>query len=93
MEKPAPMIKEVRELATKFTSSEIETCLLQQLQDGVNECKMGTSTDHVINELSKAEFVRKRMDEGLSLMDGMRELARRIRNVQQGFSGGGEGGG
>jgi hypothetical protein len=93
MEKSAPMTKEVRELAVKFTSNEIETCLTQQLQEGVNECKMGTSTDHVINELSKAEFVRKRMDEGLSPIDGMRELARRIRNVQQGFGGGGESGG
>jgi hypothetical protein len=90
MEKHESMTKEVRELAARFTSGEIEICLNQQLQEGVNECRMGTSTDHVINELSKAEFVRKRMDEGLSPVDAMRELARRIRNVQQGFGGGGE---
>ncbi|MBF0564073.1 MAG: hypothetical protein HQK89_02400 [Nitrospirae bacterium] len=83
-------IKEIRELAQKFTPNEIETCISQQLREGVNECKQSGPTDHVLNELSKAEFVRKRMDEGVSLTDAVRELARRIRNVQSGFEDGSE---
>ncbi|MBF0337227.1 MAG: hypothetical protein SFH39_11465 [Candidatus Magnetobacterium sp. LHC-1] len=87
MEKQSVPLKEVRELANKFTPQEIETCITQQLQEGINECKMGGPTDHVINELSKAEFVRARMEAGLTLTDAMRELAKRIRNVQSGFTG------
>ncbi|KJU82880.1 hypothetical protein MBAV_004925 [Candidatus Magnetobacterium bavaricum] len=86
MEKQPVQLKEVRELANRFTPVEIETCITQQLQDGINECKMGGPTDHVINELSKAEFVRTRMEAGLTLTDAMRELAKKIRNVQSGFT-------
>ncbi|KJU85129.1 hypothetical protein MBAV_002678 [Candidatus Magnetobacterium bavaricum] len=86
MEKQSVQLKEVRELANRFTPVEIETCITQQLQDGINECKMGGTTDHVINELSKAEFVRTRMEAGLTLTDAMRELAKKIRNVQSGFT-------
>ncbi|MBF0317783.1 MAG: hypothetical protein HQL04_06370 [Nitrospirae bacterium] len=86
MEKQSVQLKEVRELANRFTPAEIETCITQQLQDGINECKMGGPTDHVINELSKAEFVRTRMEAGLTLTDAMRELAKKIRNVQSGFT-------
>ncbi|MBF0568209.1 hypothetical protein [Candidatus Magnetominusculus dajiuhuensis] len=85
MDKQHTPLKEVRELAQKFTPQEIETCITNQLQDGVNECRMGTSTDHVINELSKAEFVRSKMETGASLTDAMRELAKSIRSVQSGF--------
>ncbi|MBF0318992.1 MAG: hypothetical protein HQL01_04200 [Nitrospirae bacterium] len=87
MDKQHMPLKEVRELAQKFTPQEIETCISQQLQDGVNECRMGTSTDHVVNELSKAEFVRTKMESGVSLTDAMRELAKSVRRVQSGFSG------
>ncbi|MBF0456709.1 MAG: hypothetical protein HQK99_02305 [Nitrospirae bacterium] len=86
MEKQHMPLKEVRELAQKFTPQEIDTCISQQLQDGVNECRMGTSTDHVINELSKAEFVRSKMEAGASLTDAMRELAKSVRRVQSGFN-------
>ncbi|MBF0554954.1 MAG: hypothetical protein HQK96_10435 [Nitrospirae bacterium] len=85
MDKQHMPLKEVRELAQKFTPQEIETCITNQLQDGVNECQMGTSTDHVINELSKAEFVRSKMESGASLTDAMRELAKSVRRVQSSF--------
>ncbi|MBF0518334.1 MAG: hypothetical protein HQK92_01270 [Nitrospirae bacterium] len=81
-------IKEIRELAQKFSTVEIETCITQQLQEGINECKLGGPTDHVINELSKAEYVSNRMADGVSVVDAMRELAKQIRNVQSGFENG-----
>ncbi|KJR41377.1 hypothetical protein MCHI_002727 [Candidatus Magnetoovum chiemensis] len=84
MDKQRIDFKEIRELAKRFTSEEMETCISQQLYEGVNECKIGPA-DHVLNELSKAGFVRKKMDEGVKMIDAIRELAERIRKVQQGF--------
>ncbi len=78
-------VKEVRELAKRFTPEEIESCIKQQLQEGTNICEVKGPTEHVIGELAKAEFVKKRMEEGSSLTDAVRELARRIRLVQKGF--------
>lgn len=88
MEKQNINIKEIRELAQKFSTVEIETCITQQLQEGINECKLGGPADHVINELSKAEYVSNRMADGVSVVDAMRELAKKIRNVQSGFENG-----
>ena len=84
MEKQDIDIKEIRELARRFTPEEIESCISQQLREGENVCVAGP-TEEVLNELSKAEFVRGLVDRGLPLMDSVRELARRIRLVQKGF--------
>jgi hypothetical protein len=78
-------IKEIRELAKKFTPEEIETCIKQQLQEGTNICEVAGPTERVIGELAKAEFVKDLMGKGMSLTDAVRELARRIRLVQKGF--------
>ncbi|MBA4348788.1 MAG: hypothetical protein C0415_02225 [Thermodesulfovibrio sp.] len=78
-------IKEIRELAGKFKPDEIEQCIAQQISEGTNICYIGGHTEHVVNELSKAEFVRDLMDKGMSMNDAVRELARRIRLVQSGF--------
>ncbi len=78
-------IKEIKELAKKFTPQEIEQCIMQQLQEGVNICDISGPTEYVINELSKAEFVRELIDKGMTITDAVRELARRIRIVQKGF--------
>ncbi len=85
MEKQNIHIKEIRELAKRFTPEEIESCISQELQDGSNVCKISGPTEYVINELSKAGFVRQKIDEGVSVKDAVRELARRIRLVQKGF--------
>ncbi|MCI4625595.1 MAG: hypothetical protein L3V56_06505 [Candidatus Magnetoovum sp. WYHC-5] len=84
MEKQQIDMKEIRALAQQFTKEEINECINQQLYEGVNECKIGP-TDHVLNELSKAEYVSHSMEKGISLTEAMRDLAKRIRNVQQGF--------
>lgn len=78
-------IKEIRDLAKKFTPEELETCINQQLQEGTNICEITGPTDYVIGELAKAEFVKELMEKGMSLTDAVRELARRIRLVQKGF--------
>ncbi len=77
-------IKEIKELARKFTPEQIEGCITQQLETGKNVCLRNPSTEYVIDELSKAEFIRSLMAGGMELADALRELARRIRDVQKG---------
>lgn len=78
-------VKEIKELAKRFTPEQIEGCITQQLETGENVCVRSPSTDKVINELSKAQFVRDALDQGMSLADALRELARRMRQVQKGY--------
>ena len=85
MDKQDIDIKEIRELAKKFTPEEIETCIKQQLEAGTNVCEITGPTEYVIGELAKAEVVKELMGKGMTLTDAVRELARRIRLVQKGF--------
>jgi hypothetical protein len=85
MEKQDVDVKEVRELAKRFTPQEIESCIHQQLKEGENICDVKGPTEYVIGELAKAGVVKKLMENGMSITDAVRELARRIRLVQKGF--------
>jgi hypothetical protein len=80
-------IKEIKELTKRFTPEQIEGCITQQIETGENICLRNESAERIINELSKAEFIRDLIDEGMSLADALRELARRMRLVQKGFKG------
>jgi hypothetical protein len=80
-------IKEIKELSKRFTPEQIEGCITQQIETGVNICLRNESAERIINELSKAEFIRDLTDKGMSLADALRELARRMRLVQKGFEG------
>ena len=75
-------VKEIRELAKRFTPEEIESCITLQLDTGKNECLRNASTEYIINELSKAKFIKDLMAEGKELADALRELARRMRTIQ-----------
>ncbi|WP_456381968.1 DUF6952 family protein [Persephonella sp.] len=77
-------IKEIKELANRFTKEQLENCILQTVQDGKNECEIDGDTLEVVNTLAKAQTVRELMDSGMSQMEAIRELARRIRQVQGG---------
>ena len=79
-------VKEIKELAKRFRPEEIEGCITQQLETGENVCLKDRTSERIINELSKAEFVKNlMMEKGLSLADALRELARRMRLMQKGF--------
>lgn len=78
-------IEEIRELANKFTPEQINGCITQQIETGENICLRDDSTEKIVNELSKAQFVRELMAQGIDMPDAIRELARRIRRVQKGF--------
>lgn len=73
--------KALKKLVEKYSPKQLETCILQQLTKGENECDLVDETDEVITALSKAEVVRELMDEGRTFSDALRELARRIRAV------------
>jgi hypothetical protein len=76
-------VKEIKDLAKKFTPEQIEGCITSQLETGENVCVRNADTEVIINELAKAEFVRELVDGGMSLADALRELAKRMRFVQQ----------
>lgn len=75
-------LKEIKELSKRFTPEQIEGCITQQLETGENVCLRDESSEKIINELAKARFIRSLMDEGMSLADALRELARRMRQIQ-----------
>ncbi len=80
-------IKEIKELTKRFTPEQIDGCITQQIETGENICLRNESAEKIINELSKAEVIRDLIDKGMSLADALRELARRMRLVQEGFKG------
>ncbi|HEX8947992.1 MAG TPA: hypothetical protein VF790_03455 [Dissulfurispiraceae bacterium] len=78
-------IKEIRQLAKKYSPEQIEECIRQQMEHGENVCLKDDNTEEIVGELSKAELVRGLMERGMSLSDALRELARRIRMVHHEF--------
>jgi uncharacterized protein YoaH (UPF0181 family) len=78
-------VKQIKDLANRFTPEQIEGCITMQIQTGKNICLTDNNSEKIINELSKAEVIRDLMDTGMSLADALRELARRMRLIQSGF--------
>jgi len=77
--KPTVSIKEVRVLADNYSQNKLEDCLNLAINNSANPCFSTTSNDDVVSTLAKASFVRKQIDQGKSLSEAMRELAKRIR--------------
>ncbi len=76
-------IREIRALAKKFSPEEMEECIELHLKKEKHECPLAGTTDHIINELAKAEFVRKLVDKGTLPLDAVRQLAEKIRQYHQ----------
>ncbi|MEK7851610.1 MAG: hypothetical protein AAB275_06970 [Deltaproteobacteria bacterium] len=75
-------IKEIREIAKRYTPEQIEGCITQQVETGKNVCIENESTEKILNDLSKAVFIKELIRGGMSFADAMRELARRMRQLQ-----------
>jgi len=78
-------IKEIKELAKKFTPEQIEKCIDQTLKIGkptLEGCEVSGDVMEILNTLAKAQTVRELMDQGMTQMEAIRELARRIRKIQ-----------
>ena len=78
-------VRDIRELAKKFTPEQIEGCIAQQIETGQNICLRGKSAEKIVNELAKAEYVKRLVKKGMTIADALRELASRMRQVQKGF--------
>lgn len=72
---------DLKKIVEKYSAEQIEACIQQQLAKGVNACEIVDETDNVISELSKAEVVRKSMDQGMKFSNALRELSRKIRTI------------
>ncbi|WP_457634604.1 DUF6952 family protein [Persephonella sp.] len=78
-------IKEIKELAKRFTPEEIELCIDQTLKIGkptLEGCEVSGDLMEILNTLAKAETVRELMEQGMTEVEAVRELARRIRKIQ-----------
>jgi hypothetical protein len=78
-------IKEIKELAKKFTPEQLEQCINQTLEHGKPQtegCNPSGDILEVLNTLAKAQTIRELMDQGMSETEAIRELARRIREIQ-----------
>lgn len=77
-------IKQIKEIASRYSPEQIEGCISRQLETGENICLKDGDSEKIINELSKAEVIREMTDKGMSLADAIRELAKRMRAFQAG---------
>ena len=76
-------MKQIKDIAKKYTPEKIEGCITQQIETGKNVCLTDANSERIINDLSKAQVVRDFIDTGMTLADALRELARRMRLIQQ----------
>ncbi len=72
---------DLKKIVEKYSSGQLEACIQQQLDKGVNACEIVEEGNEVMQELSKAEVVRELMDQGMSFSEALRELGKRIRAV------------
>jgi len=80
-------INEIKELAKKFTPEQLENCItmaIEQKEGHIQVCDISGEVLEVINTLAKAQTVRELMEQGMSEIEAIRELARRIRLAQGG---------
>jgi uncharacterized protein YnzC (UPF0291/DUF896 family) len=78
-------IKEIKELANKFTPEQIEKCINETLQNGKPQtegCNPSGDILEILNTLAKAQTVRELMEQGMTETQALRELARKIREIQ-----------
>lgn len=78
-------VKQLKDVAQKYTPEQIEGCITQQVDTGKNICLKDENSEKIIDDLSQAAIVRELTDKGMGLADAIRELARRMRFLQSGF--------
>ena len=80
-------LRQIKDIAQRYTPEEIEGCITQQVETGKNICLTDDRSEKIISELSKAGVIKDLMGQGLGFSDALRELARRMRLLQSGFKG------
>jgi len=80
-------VRQIKDIAQRYSPEDIENCITQQVETGQNICLTDERSEKTISELAKAGVVKDLMSQGLGLSDALRELARRMRLLQEGFKG------
>jgi len=77
-------IPRVRELAGRWPASDLEACLADVINSGVCRCVPGHSPEEAVNDLARAIFVRRLMDnERVNMREALRTLGRRMRQFSE----------
>ena len=73
-------IPRVRELAGRWLAPDLEVCLADVIEKGDCHCAPGHPPEDTVNDLSRAVFVRRLMDdERVDMRAALRTLGRRMR--------------
>jgi len=72
-------VKALRRIAIAYTTEQINQCLNDEISEQTNNCNLQGDSVEIINALSRAGVIRELIDNGLSLPEATRELARRMR--------------
>lgn len=75
-------IREIRDVANRFDTNSIESCIQLAMENKENPCYPNDELEEAMNTLAKANFVRGQMEQGMSLSVAIRELGKRIRSIQ-----------
>lgn len=77
----------VKDLALSYSARQLEQCLSNELSSGCSVCQLPFLTNNremAIDSLAKAQVVREYMEmQKVSYTDALRELARRMRTLQE----------
>ncbi|MGK7907305.1 MAG: hypothetical protein AB4040_08775 [Synechococcus sp.] len=83
----------VKDLALNYSAEQLEECLSSELHDGHSACQLpdhlspqesSAAQNFAIDHLAKAHVVREYMEvKQVSCTDALRELARRMRMLQE----------
>lgn len=69
----------IRDLATRYSYTDLERCIDEQIKTGKNSCLVVNESEEAVALLSKSSYVRELMLKGMSLPEALRELGAKIR--------------
>jgi hypothetical protein len=82
MDQQSINIREIRDVANRFDTNSIESCIQLAMENKENPCYSAFELEDAMNVLAKANFVKSQMEQGMSLAEAIRDLGKRIRSVQ-----------
>ena len=73
-------ITRARELAGQWPAADLEACLADVIEKGDCRCAPGHSPEDAVNDLARAAFVRRQMDnERVGMREALRALGKQMR--------------
>ena len=72
------------QLAEKSSHEQLDTCVNAAVNGQPGNCGLSGSQEDILQVLSKADFMRSKIDAGMTPQLAMRDLAARMRKLQGG---------